>query len=492
MALKDDLKLVVEQYKAVAGTLDHNRALFDIFEGDLLTHVLRDLEAELSENAFKQAKPRVAPINVLKRVIDKLSKIYAKPPQRKIDKSVKKDQDLLAFYEEAFDVNNVMASANEFFNLFKNCMVEPYLEAGKPKLRVIPADRFFVLSTDPVNPLKPTHYTKIMGKIGSSLGEDRVLMYTYTKDEFLAHDQKGEVVDEVMARADIAALGGRNPYGRIPGVYINRSLYDLIPKRDTDTLSMTKLIAILISDLNYAAKFQSFSLIYGIDLDEEGIKFAPNAFMRFKSDPNRPESKPEIGSIKPEVDIDKVLSLIKAEMSLWMQSRNIKPGAMGDLSVENMASGIAKAIDEMDTSEDRQKQVSYFVRAEAELWDLVVNAMHPIWFRQPDFEQRIAFTPGVKIKTEFPEQRAIVDSSKAISDQKEKISMRIQSRRGALQELYPDWEEEQIDKKLAEVDEELTVDMGDGLLEDPEQDQVSEGEEGSSGKQPALEMAKEE
>jgi len=455
MALRDELEMIGSVYKDKADQLAHNETLFNIYEGDLLSYVLADLKEQLSEKTYQQIQYRVAPINVLKRLIDKLSKIYIRSPKRELDGGSEKDAALFTWYQERMQVDVGLSLANEFFNLFKTAALEPFVYRGVPKLRVIPSDRFFVHSTDKVNPMRPTHFTKIMGEYKNEKDETHTALHTYTDTEFFAHNEEGEVLDDVMAEL---SNQGVNIFGRIPFVYINRSRHDLCPISDTDTLAMTKLIPVLLSDANYATMFQAFSIIYGIDLDQEGLVQAPNALWMFKSDPDS-DKKPEVGVIKPELDTDKCLDLIKAQLSFWMQSRNIRPGSIGELSTENMSSGISKAIDEMDTSEDRQKQVPYFMEAEAELWELIIHHMHPVWMREPDFQNKVTFSHGLQAKVNFPEQRALVDSSKQIADEKLKIELGIQSRRGALKEIYPDWTDKQVDERLAEVELERTVNI---------------------------------
>lgn len=488
MALIQDVPLLLEELKNQGERLEHNKKLYDINEGSLLPYVLEDLRAQLSQKSFEVAKHRVAPINVLKRIIDKLSKIYAKPPMRSIEGGTAGDEDLLKFYSEQMNFNVALAQANMFFNLHKACWVEPFLDRGFPRLRALPADRFIVYSNDTVNPLRPTHLMKLMGTI--KRGDKQVkIFYCYSAEEFVVVDEEGRTVPEVMSRPDIVALGGGNPYGALPGVYVARSRHELTPKIDTDTLAMTKLIPILLSDLNYAVMFQCFSIIYGIDVDQEGLKFAPNVLWDLKSDKNS-DSKPQIGTIKPEVDTDKVISLIKTTLSFWMQTRNIKPGAMGELSVENAASGISKAIDEMDTSEDRQEQASYFQETEARLGELIKDRLHPQWIRIREFQgPRMLFSPACKIKTTFPEQRPLVDSSKAIADQKTKMDIRIQSRKGALKELYPDWTDKQIEEKLAEVDEEAAQ-SAEIAQEQMAEQGMMEGEQPMPGKEMPAQKAK--
>lgn len=459
MALQAELKLISKTFEGQQSRLDHNRKLFEIFEGALLKYVLEELRSQLHPKSFEQAQHRVAPINILRRLTEKLSKIYAKPPVRipvlaSGDVADPANIEIVQFYEREMRVNEVGNSANEFFNLMKSCAIEPFLYRGRPRLRVIPADRFFVLSTDSVNPLRPTHFAKVMGDLPSGKnGANRTLLYVYTDEEFMPMWSDGTPAWEAVPGIDGAAAEGKNPYGRIPFVYVSRSKHELVPQIDTDTLKMSTLLPVLLTDLNYATMYTSFGMIYAIDAEIEQAERAPNAVWQLKTAMGSTNT-PQLGTIKPEVDTDKVLTLIKSQVALWLQSRNIKPGSMGDLSVENASSGIAKAIDEMDTSEDRQAQVQFFQTAEEDLWDLILNHMHPVWSRTQGYPEKRGVARSVSVQVTFAEQRPIVDSSKAIADQVAKIQAGLQSRSGALKELYPDWSEEMIEQKLAEIDQE--------------------------------------
>ena len=479
MALTDreERKLLADQFKAGQSLLEHNEKLFEIYEGDLLKHLLCAMKEQLSDKSFEHARDRAAPINVLPRLMDKLSKLYAKPPVRTIDGGTDSDKELLDFYTKSFDLNTWGGISNTFFNLFKNTFVEPYLDQGKPRLRAIPSHQFLVYSNDVVNPLRVTHFTKIMGKVRVRGGQEKMMLHVYTKDEFTVIDEDGEVLTEIMARPDIAKLKGQNPVKRIPGVYLNRSKHILQPKADSDTFTMTVLLPVLLSDLSYAVKFQTFSILVLYNMTNAGLKWAPNVVWNVKTDPGVDgQAQPKVDVIKPEVDSDKVLTLIKSLLAMWMQSRNIKPGAMGDLNMDNLASGVAKIIDEMDTSEDRQKQVPYFIAGEEELWDLVLNGYHPIWMADPKFEERRAFSKGVKVMTKFAEQRPIVDSTKQIGDQKTLMELGLQTPEGALRELYPDWTDEQVKERLKQVSQFKTQLQAEQPKDGEPQDEKAEAE----------------
>lgn len=460
MALKEDVPALLKAIQAQANTLGHNAELFDIYEGNLLPYVLQDLKRQLSPQSYDQIQHRVAPVNVLKRLIDKLSKIYCETPARTLAIDDAKDQDLFGIYLKMMDFNTKMQLGNEFFNLFKNVAFEPYVSNRKPALRVIPSDRFVVWSNDSVDPTRATHFAKLMGKqtVTDQYGKKKVvdIVYLYTAEEFLVITTKGDILAAEMAK--MANPNGINPIGKLPIVYSSRSMVNLIPAIDTDTLRMTKIFPVLLSDLNFSVMYQAFSIIYGIDVDDQDIAMSPNAFWRFKSDPST-QSKPEIGVIKPQVDIQQVVGFIMAQLAFWLQSRNIRPGSTGTVTPENFSSGVSKIVDEMDTYEERQKQVPFFRQTEHELWELLMHGYHPYWVREKLIDETRLFAPSQSVEAEFAEQKPMVRRMDTLGEIEKELTLRLTTRKNSIQRLNPDMSEQQVDEFIAEIDQEGTVDL---------------------------------
>lgn len=457
MALKDDLPTLSGFVKDNEPFLDLNNKLFEIIEGNLLEQVLADLRAQLSPKSFATIKWRVAPINVLRRVVDKLSKIYAKPPIRllldsnKQPVTNKKDIALFEFYLDEMDFNPNMDLANQLFNTYKGVSIEPFIENESPGLRIIPYDRFLYFSKDLVDPVNPTHYIRAQGKMAVR-GQDKKIFFVFTDEEFLIIDEGGEVKRGLMREMNQTGL---NPFGTIPAVYINHSKHLIVPRFDHDMLQMTKLIPILLSDLNFAVMFQAFSIIWGIDIDFENLNQSPNAFWNIKSDKNS-ENKPQIGQIKPEVDIDAVIKMIISEFSMWLNSKSIRPGSVGNLSSENISSGISKMVDEMDTFEARQNQIPFFVTGEEQLWDKIINNMHPTWVRQGQLRLP-EFTSGTHVRVVFPEQIPLLDRTKILSEIEKEMGLGLMTQTMAMKRLDPEISDQEIKQTLEQVRLERTM-----------------------------------
>ncbi len=409
--LAADMRLLIGAFKRYTPLFQHVAVLLDIHEGNLLKYIEEDLVQQLSPQSYAQCKWRLAPINLMNKIVEKTSKIYQPAPARRLIGGT--DQDVARFeqYCEWFDVNTLMRDAAEMLTLNKSMLVQPYANKGKAKARVVQNDHFFAVSTDEVDPLEPTHITTFRpGKKGDGGSE----FTAYTDADILIFNEKEEV--DTAAMAALNNPMGVNPFGRVPFVYKSQSKKKLMPQPDSDVLRMTKLIPILFSDLNYAAMFQAFSIMYGINVDEENLKISPNAFWRFKQDKTT-DAKPEVGILRPTVDIDQVLSLIETQLSLWLNSRGIRPGSVGKLTKDNFASGISKMIDEMDTVELRQTLVDEMTCVEEEFWDLVMFSMHPVWLRNGELGAIAGeFSPGCEVEVVFNTQLPVISRGQLVAD----------------------------------------------------------------------------
>ena len=467
MHLEDVAKSIIHEIQKPnsVNIINNNKALFDIFEGELLPIILEKLRCQLSPQSYKYAKERVAPINVLKRIIDKLSKIYQQNPTREVIDGTDEDKELVSWYEEVLGIDELLNQSNEFMNLQKNNLIELFVDDGTPKIRTYSAHQFWVYSTNKIDPTEPTHILTYDSDHTANMGKSDKLRL-YSDDEFSVIDSHGKILVEDML--NLGNPEGLNPYGILPFVYVNQSRNLLIPKPDTDTIEMTTLIPILLTDLNHAVQFQSFSMMYGIDVDVGEIARTPNAFLDLKSDPQS-DKNPQIGSIKPDVDIDQVLGLIASEFSLWLNTRGIKPGSIGTLNRDNFASGISKMVDEMDISENRQKQVTIYRNVEKKLWNLLLFHMHPFWVANGMVENRHLFSPSAKVVTNFKPQVPMMNRGTLVKDLADEIASGFTTKKRAIRALNPHMSEEDADELIAEIEQESQIIVNgvtDGLAED--------------------------
>ncbi len=456
-----DTKNLVARIEENSHNFKTHAKMFDILDGNLSEHLEDWLRGQLSGSSLRFALCRMAPINVLRKVIDKLSTIYQQAPRRFVTNGLPVDDQLLEYYEKSMKTNQKLNMANEFFNLSKATLIQPYVHMNGPRLRAVPNDRFFVYSEDEVDPLSPTHILTCHGDN----------WHVWSDEEFFVMSSRGTINTQEMAR--LGNPEGINPYGKIPYIYVNRSNNCLVPKPDRDSLLMTMLIPGLLTDLNFASMFSLFSIIYAIDVSNENLKMEPNAIWQFFSDSDS-DKKPQIGTIKPEADITETLELVKSELAMWLQSRNIKPGTVGDVEGSSFASAVSKMVDEADTSDERKKQIEFFEQAEDDLWNLIKNHMHPYWVKTKQIPMILDWSSSSEVHVKFTENIPLANRGTLIRDLRDEVDAGFTSRKVAIATANPKLSEKEVEELMAEIDQEklISVDFGgvDGTAEDQNQD----------------------
>lgn len=474
MALKDEIPELLTWIQDNQPRLDHSFDLLCIYEGDLLKFIEQMFRAEMGTQTFEAVLPRIPPINFLRKIVDKLATIYQQKPMRLVENSEdEEDQALLDFYVDLFDMDTNWNQGNEFLSLDKINLMQPFFNTatGKPDCRAISNDKFLPFSRDVIDPTTPTHImTKMQTMRKKSKGQDSNrfgvkrgeffqvdIWWAYTDEEFIIFDTDGELRVDLME--EVGNPDGVNVFGEIPFTYINSSKNFLLPPKDSDTKRMSVLIPALLGDLNYAAKFQSFSQIFAFNIDKEKWTIAPNS-VHFADDKPNAEGQARVQVVKPEVDIPQVVGLITAELNMWIDSKGIKPGSVGNVSNDNM-SGIAKAIDEGDASSIREKSASLYSREETGFWDLVLNKMHPFWVANNLVPNRHIFSEGARVVTTFPEQRPLISRKDLVETVILEMTNSLESRIRGIMRLNPNMTKDEAEELAAEIDEANTITIGD-------------------------------
>ncbi len=466
--LRELMPAIVQHIRDHIDYLSFNNRLMLVSEGQLRKEIEDSLRKELSPRAYEKAIQRVPSINLLVRIIDKLSRVYSEPVTRETSNAG--DTELIRFYEVEASFNERMTSANRIYNLHKAVALEPFIQDGCPQIRVLPAHQFLVFSDDPVNPLRPTVFIKFMGSDRSipftdSNGRKTITdevrevqkYYLYSDDEFLIIDSEGQARDDRMLDE---GQTGANPVGRIPFVYVNRSEFRLIPLPDTDTLENTILIPKLLADLNYAVQFQSHSILVATDMDlPADLALNPDTVWGLKSSDETRQGR--VDAIKPTVDIEQVIMLIKATLSIWLEARNIKAGEMGQQQPGDAASGVARIIDEADATQDRQAQSQRFLDAERDLWDLI-RELHNYWVDANLLEEtRSKFTEEFDISVRFGDQKPVVNDMEKIQTAALYLHNKLMTQRQAVRYINPTMSDEQVDKWVADLEAEAKKNGGE-------------------------------
>jgi hypothetical protein len=434
--------------------------------GNLLPYIEESMQKELNPRAFDRSKQRIPPINCLTKIITKLSKVYADEPTRSAGENTV-DNDIMSEYIDLWDLDANMSYANDLLAINKYCALEPYQSEGEAKLRVLSASNFIVYSDSLSNPNEMTVFIKFMGSMNKDLPLDSsgdvhtvksALFHAYTDDEFMIFNEHGDILE----RMD-------NPFGYIPFIYLRSNANQLIPTPDSDSLPMTTLIPKLMADLNYAVMFGCRSQIVGIDIEMDNVEMSPDSLWILNSVEGENKS-PSLDTIKSDVDVEKVLTLINTQLGLWLDSRGIKTSGVGKATVENAASGISKLIDESDASVVNRRYKKIFSAAERKLFKLLPS-LHETWVRNGETDLKRLFSSRYSPSIELVDAKVIPNNKEILEEMKIENELGIFSKDKAFRRLNPKATEEEIEALLDETNAPIAFNFTDDQTDNQTDDQ---------------------
>jgi polyhydroxyalkanoate synthesis regulator phasin len=136
----------------------------DIYKDGGRRFLIEQIRKEFGEDAVTEM--RLAPINLLKKIINKRSQVYKKAPQRICE--LESDQQLLDYYVEELKVNELFQKVNRYYNLLSNTCIYVRPNGDEIKADVVPSYLYSVKANE-------VDQTKIEGFIFSSFKEDSMI-----------------------------------------------------------------------------------------------------------------------------------------------------------------------------------------------------------------------------------------------------------------------------------------------------------------------------
>lgn len=462
--LKDTMDYInsQENKKRISG----DTARYLVYNGQLRKYVEEAIRKEfLLPETINDLIARIVPLNIVQKIVDKLSVTYMNGAKRVAGNDNEADDELLDLFVTDMEFNNKMKHANRFFKLHKHTALEPFLDRnGFPKTRALPSQTYTVFSDDPIQPEVPTRFIKHVNVVDD---KSKCRYHYWTDNEFLILDGTGNPVLSEMR--EINNEEGINPFGVIPYTYINSSQDLLRPVSDDDLITMQIIINLLLSDLVFASKFQAWSIITIIGAESDTVRLNPNSVITLPDGAS-------INTIKPQLDINEMLSFIESLVALLLTTKNLSVGTVtGQLQADQAASGVAKLIDRAETTEDRQDQISFFKQAEREYWFKFAHNVLPVWIQENRIrpEYAVNFSEDFFLSINFPEPRAYLGEKERLEIEIAKLNMGLTSKKKAMENLNPDATEEEVDALMMEIEEEQDV-QARGFREISETDDQSD------------------
>ena len=298
-------------------------------------------------------KVPVANVNVTKRIIDRVSLVYMKPPKR-----VYTNEDISSlFHHKDFKLQR----AERFTNLLDAVLIKPCVRLNSKGEQHIEYD--IIWDYEPIfedDPLKPTAIMYPVSKKDTVIDDTPDLYVYWDKDHTFTYDQNGKIYVDEMNPDNI------NPYGVLPFVECFRDGKPESSYLDTD--ASTDLIQtntlINVAETNKAANimFQSFGYLYvnGSQLEKDTLEVGPDKISFLGIDGT-------MNLVSPPDTVDTITHAVTTSYKMLAQNYHI------DISfVEGTAaqSGVAIKLRNQELTDSRVSDVIRWREAEKELFEL--------------------------------------------------------------------------------------------------------------------------
>lgn len=450
------------------------KTLSELYEGAIRQHVEKRIKDEIKDQGQqREIGRRILEIDIVKRIVDKISKAYCQNPMRNLVGGNENDALMLEWYMKNINFDKIGQNIDKNFNNYKEALTQCIFHIKKqiPMVKLWEPSEYIVVTDDYQDETNPTIFVTYHGQ--SDQKED--LLFCTTDNEIWIQNIRGDLLTGEMNSID--NLDGINMYGKLPYIYAKKSNISVMPYPDESLISVATLFPMLCGDINYAIKYMSYAIIYGVNVKEEMIKRGPNAFFNLLPFDENSPNKPEVGVLKPDIDIKEVFDGIMMQLQLWLNSKGISASILG-YNTSAISSGVAKMIDEADVSNMITQNQEVYRKFEKDIFDFIMHYGHDLWkVNNPAIPQG-SFSADCYVDTIFPKVEVIKSRDEIIKEVSEELKIGLTSKKRAIKRLNPNMSEEEIEELIEEIAEEKIpettqiegVENGSGLAEDRNSD----------------------
>lgn len=401
------------------------------------------LKKEFKQKTVDELTSRIVTINITKKIINKKAGVYSEPPLRKVTDESKSDAELLGKYEDQLNINLTMKENNRYFELTKRMMTELFLDdEGRPGSRALPSHTYEVFSFSKKNPSKVQVVALIQQ---DNQNKEAQVIEVWSDQSFYTIDGHGKVIIQGDEYLTPTADRNVNPYGALPFFYKCENTIGVDPIEEDDLLQMAIVIPVILTDLLFGLKYQTFSIIYTVGVKGD-IELNPNSVVSLDYDEEGNPGK--IETVKAVFDSDKILNVVFNLIELLLSVNNLSsPVTRGSTGASDAVSGISKILDSAESIENKKDKQDFFVSLETELWKFIAQKGAPTWKKTRGFstdflkEFSSAFNPTIQHK----EPKALISEKERIETLKAKKDLEVILLKDIVRELNPDMDDKALD-----------------------------------------------
>lgn len=423
----------------------------DYYKGEQLDHLNRVLAKQFKHPERLRLQPSFS--NITRRIINEVSVVYKRAPQRSISLNGKKIEGPKAesfqkLYENA-RANSVLKKVNRYTNLLNTVGVQAVWRNDHVELDILTPDIMNIVQ-DAMDPTRAAAVIIEQGYADTVTLEGprnpfgaSSLFISWTEGEHMVFDEQGR------ARNDLGNDKGVNPYGVVPIVFFrdsypdsyfwNCGTDDLINAQDTLNVQLT--------ELNQLIKMQSFSVpvIIG-DAPPEGVTVDPSNFISIPlGDATAGKGQPDFKFVTPS---PKIMDLIEAIRETVKRIADDWGCSMDSFKLSGSpASGLSLKLSNIRLIERREDDVELYMDYERELFD-VMRVVHNTHCKPADEIPDAAEFSINYAELDFPEDTTAEDARWVTQ-----IGQNVRSRAAWLMSIDPDvkTEEEAVEKIKANM-----------------------------------------
>lgn len=465
---------------------------FLCYKDQTVRYVVQNMLKQFDFDTVTEMRYALSNINITKKVVDKLSRVYSYGVQRSVsddEAATKSVQEL----EKILNVNTSMKKTNRFLKLQRNIdyyvkpcpvynedgsdvrwtikleplnphlysVVEDYYDRTKPLCHILThyrptADAFTTIDAG-IRPSSPTLTTKgnsqdeKIADTAEDAGQGEKKKYIWWSNGYhFTTDDSGEIVPDENNPNNI------NPFGVSPIVSFAVDQDGAFwAEGGQDLIDGSILLNSMITHNNHVGVVQGYGQFYmtGENLPRS-IKVGPTKAIlaEYKKDE---QAEPKMGFLSANPQLDSLRGNVEAYIALLLTTNNLSTtGISTQLSSGvSLPSGVALLIDKAESLEDVNDQRQVFLDNEPKIWSVIGKILDVYRDGLVDELKMISLPEDIdeNLQIEFGHPQPIVSEKEKLENLKLRQEMGLDSMLSMLMKDDPSLDEKKAEEKLAKI-----------------------------------------
>lgn len=459
---------------------------YQCYKDQTYIYVRNELLKQFDPKTVNEMSYALSNIAFLRKVVDKLARVYKYGVERKIEGS----DEALSVVEKESDINAAMKKCNRFFKLFKNTLfytrpmptedglktikltpLAPYLydviemheEREKALAVILSPYKPELNETMSVRPGTdgrvngPMQFSRAMGDnvdqtIADSPGDEQDDKYIFwTRNYHFVCNSKGEIISD---------NDGVNPIAELPFTNFSEDQDGSFWAIGGDDLVHGSILAnSMITNVNHIAITQGYGQMVATGKDlPKNWKVGPNSIIMLTHEGGE-DPEPKFGFESANPPLDQLRGLIEMYVALLLTTNNLSTsGVQSNLNgAAAFPSGIAMMLDKAESMEDVEDQRQVFIDNEPHIWR-IYSKWHKLLKASGELPEELAaidLPDDPDVKLIFGQPKAIESEKDRLEVLKMKRDLGIISMIDIIKEEYDgNLSDEEAEMKLKEIMEE--------------------------------------